>query len=342
MSRQKFCQEKFEYYRKMNQWVVIAVSCLSVAYYLSDCYLIGRMTLETFPSRAMILALLPFFIWLNAHTKDYRIMVPASYLMGHAIMWGTILACRHLDNLAFACVGFFIIQFIFLVLGIGAPIPIAAVGHGLLFLDIAIGNTFLHYPDYNMMFLLGVPLYLGIVVFDIAIERTFGDQLRMKCQLEDHLKHDHLTGAYNRNIMASLADGEQHILDTKGKKLAVAMYDLDHFKLINDNYGHTIGDEVLVEVTEAVKSKLHEDEHLIRWGGEEFIIVMRSSEEDFYAHAEEVRQAVEEKKLLDGQVTISIGVALYDGGNYEKAVKNADIALYQAKNSGRNRVAVYQ
>lgn len=237
---------------------------------------------------------------------------------------------------------FFIIQFIFLVLGIGAPIPAAAVGHGALFVDIAIGNTFLHYPDYDMMFLLGVPLYIGIVVFDVAIERTFRDQLRMKRQLEDHLKHDHLTGAYNRNIMTSLADGEQHIFDMKGKKLAVAMYDLDHFKLINDQYGHTVGDEVLVKVTEAVKSVLHEDEYLIRWGGEEFIIVMRSTDSDFYAHAEEVRQAVEDRKLLDGQVTISIGVAEYDGGDYEKSVKNADIALYQAKNNGRNRVCVYQ
>ena len=67
--------------------------------------------------------------------------------------------CIRDSDLSFACVGFFIILFIFLAFGIAAPLPYEVIGHGLLFVDIAIANTFLHYPDYVMMFLLGIPLY---------------------------------------------------------------------------------------------------------------------------------------------------------------------------------------
>ena len=70
--------------------------------------------------------------------------------------------------------------------GIAAPLPYEVIGHGLLFVDIAIANTFLHYPDYVMMFLLGIPLYIGICVFDVAMEKTYRDQVALKLKLEDH------------------------------------------------------------------------------------------------------------------------------------------------------------
>ena len=97
-------------------------------------------------------------------------------------------------------------------------------------------------------------LYFGICVFDVAMEKTYRDQVALKLKLEDHLRHDALTGAYNRNVFESLV-GENHtFICAKGEYMAIAMYDLDKFKRINDMYGHSAGDEALVAVSEAVRS----------------------------------------------------------------------------------------
>lgn len=79
--------------------------------------------------------------------------------------------------------------------------------------------------------------------------------------------------------------------------IAIAMYDLDKFKRINDMYGHSAGDEALVAVLEAVRSRLCEDEILVRWGGEEFIVIMKQNERRFEEHAQEIREAVEQLQL---------------------------------------------
>ena len=325
----------------MNLWAVIAVTFPSMAYYFSDCYLIGEFTAKTIIPRTVIIIPFLIYVFLNSHTKDYRIMVPMGYLVGHGAMWGTIWACVYLDNLSFACVGFFIIMFVFMALSTAAPLKFAVVAQALLFVDIAIANTFLHYPDYFMMFLLGLPLYIGIVVFEFAIERTYKDQLKIEEKLEEHLQHDMLTGVYNRNIFSQITDDNKHFICGKNENIAVAMYDLDNFKHINDTYGHIAGDETLVRVTQAVKSKLHDGEYLIRWGGEEFIVILKGKNMDFKERAEQIRKEVENLTLAVGKVTISIGIVQYNGEDYQQIIDNTDKALYKAKNNGRNQVVVY-
>ena len=337
MTKKQFNQSKFEYYRKMNMWVVVAATFSSIGYFFSDCYLFGRMTVATLLPRMSILLPFVVFMIVNRYTKDYRVMVPLSYVAAHCVMWCTIWACTYLPDLSFACDGFIIIHFIFLALGIVAPCSYGVIAHALLFVDIMIANTFLDYPSYDMMFLLGVPLYFGISIFDIAIERTYRDQLKMKLQLEDNLKHDRLTGAYNRTIL-SPSFGETIV---KGQTM-LAMYDLDHFKHINDTFGHIYGDEVLVRVTQTVQSQLQEDEYLIRWGGEEFVIILNGLYGAFEERAQRIRRAVEELDFANGAVTISLGLADCDGSDIQQIIKNADTALYQAKNGGRNCVELYR
>lgn len=150
-----------------------------------------------------------------------------------------------------------------------------------------------------------------------------------------------LTGAYNRNIISSLTDEKHLFKNTTNTPIAIAIYDLDKFKLINDTYGHTAGDDVLIGVTNAVRSILHPNELLIRWGGEEFVVIMKESCGNFIEHADAFRKAVENTKFAVGKVTISVGVAVYDGGDYQKTIQNADTALYEAKNNGRNQVVMY-
>lgn len=341
MNKNKYYQSKFEYYRTINTCMIIAVSILSIGYYLSDCYLFGKFELTTLIPRFSILLPFTIFMILNHKTNSFRIMVPMSYFVAHCVMWCTIWACYFLDDLRFACVGFIIINFIFLVLGIAAPLKLAFIAHGLLFLDISIAEPFIHYPDFAMMFLLGIPLYMGIFIFDVIIEKTYRDQMDMKLKLEDHLRHDVLTGAYNRNIISSLTDEKHLFKNTTNTPIAIAIYDLDKFKLINDTYGHTAGDDVLIGVTNAVRSILHPNELLIRWGGEEFVVIMKESCGNFIEHADAFRKAVENTKFAIGKVTISVGVAVYDGGDYQKTIQNADTALYEAKNNGRNQVVMY-
>lgn len=343
MTKQEFYQSKFEYYRVVNMWIVIAASVPSVAYFISDCYLFGYMTTKTLLPRMAILIPLAVFLWANAHTKNYRIIVPLSYIVAHGTMWCTIWACAYLPDLSYACEGFIIIHFIFVALGIVTPLKYGVIAQGLLFVDIIIANTFLHYPEYAMMFLLGVPLYLGSCIYDVAVERTYRDQLEMKLQLENNLKHDGLTGAYNRKIMQTIMEENNISEAANERQMAIIMYDLDYFKHINDTYGHDMGDDMLVKVTEKVQSLLQQDEYLIRWGGEEFIIIMKDGAGEFVNRTEHIRQEVEQITYAnDDHITISMGLTYYHGGDYQQAVREADEAMYQAKDSGRNRVITYQ
>jgi hypothetical protein len=93
MDKQNFYQEKYEYYRTLNLWAVFGISIPSIGYFFSDCYLLGGFSTETLISRSAII--IPFLIYLilNKYTKDYRIMVPMSYAIGHGVMWCTIWAC---------------------------------------------------------------------------------------------------------------------------------------------------------------------------------------------------------------------------------------------------------
>lgn len=342
MNKRIFYQSKYVYYRLFHMWIIIAASLSSIMYYLSDCYLFGKFTTETLLARTFILVPLAVFMILYFHTKNYRIMIISGYIVAHGVMWCTIWACYYLDDLSFACVGFIIINFIFLALGITAPMKTSVISHGLLFADIFIANTFLHYPDFAMMLLLGIPLYFGICVFDIAIEKTYKDQYEIKKQLEYSLKHDALTGAYNRNIINSLIKEDNSFTEFLPGRSGIVMYDLDFFKKINDTYGHLTGDKVLVETAQTILKELDSTEFLIRWGGEEFVILLHGNPEELCKRAETLRARVEKLSHIEGHTTISVGVAPYTGGSYQKAVENADFALYKAKGNGRNRIFMYE
>lgn len=342
MKDKKFFQAKYEYYRTTNMWIIVFSSVFSITYFWSDCYLFGGFRLATLPARLFILVPMCLYLAANQLTKDYRIMIPLSYVTAHSVMWCTIWACVYLPDLSYALVGFIVIHFIFLAAGMAAPMVWALVAHALLFVDIMIANTFLHYPDYAMMFLLGVPLYLGISCFVIAFEKVYRDQYSIRRQLEENAKHDRLTGAYNRNIMAELADENCALLCGQNAQVGVILYDLDHFKQINDTYGHVAGDEVLIQVSRVVMAALTDGEYLIRWGGEEFVVLLQGGPEELYRRTEAMRKQVGQLELPVGKVSISAGLAPYLGGDYRKTIRQADAAMYQAKNNGRNQVALYQ
>jgi len=151
---------------------------------------------------------------------------------------------------------------------------------------------------------------------------------------------DPLTGAYNRRHM----DQTVGLAVEQGRRTqpnnTLLIFDIDHFKRVNDRYGHDAGDEVLRRVVQVVRARLRKVDALFRTGGEEFMVLLRDTDgSGAAAVAEDLRRRIEQETMLPGEViTISLGVGPQVAGqSSEEWIKLTDQALYRAKNSGRNR-----
>ena len=159
---------------------------------------------------------------------------------------------------------------------------------------------------------------------------------------------DALTGVYNRHYLDAHLDQLLSRAHADKKQLAIAFCDIDHFKRLNDTYGHDAGDAALIEFTQRLQRNLRSFDLVARMGGEEFLVVMPDTPlERAYRISERMRSRIEETpfKLPSGEevpVTISVGIAISHELDDLAAdmVKRADTAMYQAKRTGRNRVVV--
>jgi two-component system, cell cycle response regulator len=182
-------------------------------------------------------------------------------------------------------------------------------------------------------------------------------QIRRKC-LQDRLDEnyrrslslaltDELTGLYNRRYLLAHLDEVRARADSNGTGAAVLMFDIDHFKRVNDTYGHAAGDEVLRQIAARARASVRSVDLVARLGGEEFAVVMPETGLDIAAAvADRLRLAVASEPFAlapDGarlRVTVSIGAtaAMPGGEDRDQLLRRADIALYEAKAAGRNRV----
>lgn len=153
---------------------------------------------------------------------------------------------------------------------------------------------------------------------------------------------DMLTGLPNRRYTLSVLEEAIARAATTGAPLAVAIFDIDHFKLVNDVHGHAVGDDVIRRVAQRAKASLREQDMVGRYGGEEFVCIFQgASATAAELVAERVRKAIEADDGADGTppATVSIGLAGYGGEtNIEDLLQRADQALYAAKRAGRNRL----
>lgn len=162
--------------------------------------------------------------------------------------------------------------------------------------------------------------------------------------LREASHRDPLTGLYNRRMVMERLREETAMVAAGGDPYAIAMIDVDHFKSVNDRFGHEVGDRVLVEMAQALVSRLKGDELCARWGGEEFVLILPATSleearrvlQAVQEHVRQVPLVVAEQELW---LTLSIGVAQYQPGeNFSAAIDRADQALYRAKQMGRDRV----
>lgn len=181
----------------------------------------------------------------------------------------------------------------------------------------------------------------GLLTSDICIGKDITERVLNRKKLESLAQTDPLTGLLNRHAGDTLIE---HVLsESKANHVlfSMVMGDIDHFKKINDQYGHLTGDKVLIAVSALLKKTVRGSDYCVRWGGEEFLIVLPNcSGETAAILAERIRNDLTKLDLEQvGQITMSFGVAQWDQKeSAEKPIARADDALYKAKQTGRNRV----
>jgi len=155
---------------------------------------------------------------------------------------------------------------------------------------------------------------------------------------------DYLTRLSNRrDIFERMQKEEQHGVSTV---YSVIICDIDHFKVVNDTYGHSVGDKVLIKVAELLRSAVGPDDSVARWGGEEFLLLLKNTEGNkAYAIMERIRESIENESLPEGgdriSITMTFGICQFDGTeSFDSCIVKADKALYRGKRSGRNKVVL--
>jgi len=185
-------------------------------------------------------------------------------------------------------------------------------------------------------------------------ERILGLEARLRETLDQMralaLK-DSLTGILNRRAIFETAENELDRAHRENSSMSILMADLDHFKTINDRFGHAAGDLALKLAVDTIVKNLRPYDHVGRWGGEEFLILLPNTEsKEAFQIAERLRLMIERAEMdLGGGgelgLRMSLGVtstSMENNLNLDSLVKQADVALYLAKNNGRNQVRIYQ
>jgi diguanylate cyclase (GGDEF)-like protein len=180
-------------------------------------------------------------------------------------------------------------------------------------------------------------LHLVFSFTDITAIKNKSDTYRYKAS------HDALTSLYNRFYFHEVLTHEINRATRYNKIFILVMFDIDHFKTINDTYGHDIGDEVLIKLSVLVKKYLRKTDIIARWGGEEFMIFMPETNiSNAINKIDMLRVQIEQTQLLQSlkkPVTVSFGVTEFlQGDTKNTLLKRVDVAMYNAKNNGRNKI----
>lgn len=179
------------------------------------------------------------------------------------------------------------------------------------------------------------------LVLDVTESQMYADQLLTLSQ------RDELTGLYNRRTGYELFERYLHDSRENGMPMQVVMLDIDHFKSLNDSYGHQVGDQAILHVTKLLRAHMRQEDMMFRWGGEEFLLLCPSVQrKQAIQLIQRLLAAVESMPFeaegeLSLQMTCSAGIASFpqDGDTIRTLVSAADKAMYEAKQAGRNRIA---
>ncbi|PHR58555.1 MAG: hypothetical protein COA44_03700 [Arcobacter sp.] len=175
----------------------------------------------------------------------------------------------------------------------------------------------------------------------VVTGKDITEKIALETELKIRASTDELTGLYNRHKGNDILNIEIERSNRYGGVFSILFFDIDHFKRVNDTYGHDVGDRVLEAISQLVKLHTRKSDAIIRWGGEEFIILLLNlNQAQVISFAEKLRKTIEIHSFNTVEdITISIGISSFkQGDTKETLIKRADTALYKAKDTGRNRV----
>lgn len=180
----------------------------------------------------------------------------------------------------------------------------------------------------------------GRITHFVSVSKDISERVDEEQALRYAASHDPLTGLFNRRHGEKLLHESYHTAAGQRTPLALVVCDIDHFKRVNDRFGHPAGDRILSSVARTLRNAVRGKDAVVRWGGEEFLIVLDNCTTAAGLDlAERIRKRIEAHRDDEGgTVTLSLGLAtLQDGESIQQLIARADAALYEAKRSGRNR-----
>jgi diguanylate cyclase (GGDEF)-like protein/PAS domain S-box-containing protein len=181
------------------------------------------------------------------------------------------------------------------------------------------------------------------------LQSQLDENKALQAQLAEQAMRDPLTGCFNRRVLSDTLPIELARARREGYPISIVMLDIDHFKTINDTYGHAAGDQTLQVLGNILRTAFREGDHVYRMGGEEFLVILPGVEAATAAlRLNHLRETVENIQLpfegLSVHITLSIGISVYpnNGATLDDLINKADKALYKAKDAGRNRVFCFE
>ncbi len=337
--KKEFYSGKFFYYQFFTK-LALLISCLaSVLFLYSDYQLNNGDIWPTLIPRLSIFGFAAVYLFLEPKIRDYRKGILLNYALLHSIIWCTIWSCYHLiDNSHFAD-GSFSFNLIMLATGFGGGMGSIVLNYVVFIGEIIVSNTFNHYPTFDIILSLNIPTALGVIMSEAFFLLNYYDQNQTEKKLQIALVTDPLTQVLNRQKLEVMT--EENIISGTRLPVSVVMLDIDHFKEINDTYGHRTGDQVLRYLGKVLKEGTRKEDMVIRYGGEEFMILMQEcSPLQAQSRIELLRKQVENAPDAPVKFTLSGGISSYEG-DFNLAEEQSDEALYLSKQNGRNRVTVH-
>lgn len=340
-----FYQSKYDFYRRFSFWAVIFAAIGTLSYFVSDCQLFGgRFAWETLPARLAPLIPMTAFILLSQKTRNYKTMGYATYFVIHCCIWCTMWAVYLLPDKTHFSEGSIVLQLAFFAVNFAFPWTMAVPMHTLQIVTILLTHPIIHYPNIDLLLSLNIPCWVAICLAHLVMQNLYIKHYQTTKRLEYISLYDPLTGAHNRHITKTLLkDNSDQFKDSLKQPLTAAMFDIDFFKRVNDQYGHANGDQVLKDFASIVLKAKTDKDKFIRWGGEEFLLLMPETDLDTAKEfIDSIRIKVQKNAQSVCPITVSAGIAKYNGKNYKKLFNDVDEALYSAKKNGRNQVQLYQ
>jgi diguanylate cyclase (GGDEF)-like protein len=291
----------------------------------------------------------------DSHKKPWQ-WILWLLVMCHALIWSYLFTCSFVDpRFAELSVAMNLVTAAISVASMASLIPkfyLAQLYVAVILLPTTL--SFFFYPQLHYFIALFIAFWAYLVLmgvrFNQEYKRAFVNESELhekQLELELISKTDSLTRVYNRHYFAEQITYQWNLAIRNGSKLAILIIDIDHFKSINDTYGHVVGDACLVHLAQVIrKSAKRSTDMVVRYGGEEFVVILPKAQvEASQILAETIRSNIEHSLFVQEQLhlslTASIGLCVMDpsvDNEHTELLSRADKALYQAKASGRNRV----